>query len=58
MANDAVAAKVEQRRTAAGRRRIGRLVASYASNIATLTFASWNQINDWLRRLEALRQAA
>ena len=24
----------------------------------TLMFASWNQIGDWLRRLEALQQAA
>ena len=27
-------------------------------SVVTLIFASWNQIGDWLRRLEALQQAA
>jgi hypothetical protein len=26
--------------------------------LVTLTFASWNQFVDWLRRLDTLRQAA
>jgi len=26
--------------------------------LASLTFASWNQIGEWLRRLEALRRVA
>jgi hypothetical protein len=26
--------------------------------LVTLTFASWNQIGEWLRRIKALRQAA
>ena len=28
------------------------------ATLATLTFASWNQIHQWLRRLHALRNAA
>jgi hypothetical protein len=26
--------------------------------LVTLTFASWNRIGEWLRRLDAFRQAA
>jgi hypothetical protein len=26
--------------------------------LVTLIFASWNQMREWLRRVEALRQAA
>jgi hypothetical protein len=26
--------------------------------LASLTFASWNQIHDWLRQLDAVRRAA
>jgi hypothetical protein len=25
-------------------------------SLVTLTFASWNQLGEWLRRVEALRQ--
>ena len=34
------------------------MVARATSDLVTLTFTSWNQIGVWLRRLEALRQAA
>ena len=26
--------------------------------VASLTFASWNRIRDWVRRVDALRRAA
>jgi hypothetical protein len=34
------------------------MVARATSDLVTLTFASWNQIREWLRRVESLRQAA
>ena len=32
--------------------------AERCTQVATLTFASWNQVGEWLRRLESLRQLA
>jgi hypothetical protein len=38
----------------------GRLIAGlvFPPNVASLNFASWNQIGEWLRRLDGLRCAA
>ena len=34
------------------------LVPGFSQAVASLTFVSWNQVGDWLRRLEALRRVA
>jgi hypothetical protein len=34
------------------------VLAAETNDLASLTFASWNQIGEWLRRLEALRRVA
>jgi hypothetical protein len=41
-------------------RRLGRTTSARTGErrLVTQTFASWNQIGEWLRRLSALRQAA
>ena len=36
----------------------GSSTALLKTNVVTLIFASWNQMREWLRRVEALRQAA
>jgi hypothetical protein len=38
--------------------RLRRTSARNKRRLVTLTFASWNQVGEWLRRLESLRQVA
>ena len=37
---------------------IRRLLAGWEEKVVTLTFASWNQIREWLRGLDAIQRVA
>ena len=42
----------------AGLRRVTRRAYPRWGMLVSLTFASWNRIRDWVRRVDALRRAA